>query len=278
MKKKFLTAALLTFAALTLVVVTVFVTLAFLADSSAVSNTFTVGNVGIDMKETKVDENGEAVEPAEKVDGNSYHLRPNCTYTKDPTIVIETTNANDKMFLFVKSNNMIRGIEAGNIVDDPNANKPTMRAQMEANGWVEFIRSEDGVEIVWVYGTRGNDGVIIPTAVSCDSRQLDENDAPKGQFKLCNEFTIGNVDNAALNLYGGTTVTFTGFAIQSSNDATANNLLVKNSWEAIKATFPVNCNIVNPQNPYYTKPADGVAQYGPYDPVPNVDEPVQVTQ
>ena len=55
MKKKLITAALLTVAAITLVVATVFTTLAFLADSSAVSNTFTVGNVGIDMKESPVD-------------------------------------------------------------------------------------------------------------------------------------------------------------------------------------------------------------------------------
>ena len=58
MKKKLLTAMILTLAAVALVVATVFTTIAYLTASSAVSNTFTVGNVAITMFETKVDENG----------------------------------------------------------------------------------------------------------------------------------------------------------------------------------------------------------------------------
>ncbi|MBO5911887.1 MAG: hypothetical protein J6Q76_00250 [Clostridia bacterium] len=256
MKKKFLTAAILTVAAITLVVATVFTTLAFLADSSAVSNTFTVGNVGIDMKESAVDENGEIIEGAAKVDGNSYHLKPNGTYKKDPTIYIETTNENDTMFLYVKSNNMIRNVEAGNVTDKEGnpvpTDKKTMRQQLEANGWVEFIQSGDGVEIIWVYGTRDDNGVITPTPVNCNDTQKrgDGTTGPKGEFRLCEEFTIGNVDNAALNLYGGTTVTFTGFAIQTSTGDPAGNNLVKSSWDNIKETFPVNCSINDPKNPY----------------------------
>ena len=256
MKKKFLTAAILTVAAITLVVATVFTTLAFLADSSAVSNTFTVGNVGIDMKESAVDENGAVISGAAKVDGNSYHLKPNGTYAKDPTIYIETTNENDTMFLYVKSNNMIRNVEAGNIKDKEGkpipTTKKTMRQQMEANGWVEFIQSGDGVEIIWVYGTRDDNGVITPTPVNCNDTQVrgDGTTGPKGQFRLCEEFTIGNVDNAALNLYGGTTVTFTGFAIQTSAVEPTGNALVKSSWDNIKETFPVNCSINDPKNPY----------------------------
>lgn len=273
MKKKLITAALLTVAAITLVVATVFTTLAFLADSSAVSNTFTVGNVGIDMKESPVDENGVIIKDAAKVDGNSYHLKPNGTYAKDPTIYIETTNANDSMFLYVKSNNMIRNVEAGNVKDKDGkpipTTKKTMRQQMEANGWVEFIQSGDGVEIIWVYGTRADNGVITPTPVNCESVQnvvnaegkLVSSGRTKGQFRLCEEFTIGNVDNAALNLYGGTTVTFTGFAIQTSTVDPAENNLVKSSWDNIKETFPVNCSINDPKNPYDSTK-------GPYEPAP----------
>ena len=266
MKKKLLTAALLTFAALTLVVATVFVTLAFLADFSAVSNTFTVGSVGIDMKETKVDADGVAVTPAEKVDGNSYHLVPNKTYLKDPTIIIDKTDAKDEMYLFVKSSNQIRSVEAGNIEDDPNADKLTMREQMEANGWVEFIQSEDRVDIVWVYGTRDDNGVITPTAVNCDSQQFAG--SALGEFKLCNEFTVGNVDSTKLGFYGGLTVTFTGFAIQTSNVEAAENQLAKASWQSIKDTFPVNCSIVNPVNPYDNTKKDDEA----YAPVPKASQ------
>ena len=281
MKKKFLTATLLTFAALTLVVVTVFVTLAFLADFSAVSNTFTVGSVGIDMKATKVDINGAIIEGEEnvKVDGNSYHLVPNETYKKDPTIYIDKTDTKDHMYLFVKSSNQIRGVEAGNI---PGANgelptdaKKTMREQMEANGWVEFIRSGDGVEIVWVYGTRNIEtGIIEPTKVNCDSEQLGVDgtkvqNVNKGEFRLCEEFTIGNVDSTKLGLYGGLTVTFTGFAIQTSEVEATENKLVKASWDSIKDTFPVDCSIVNPVNPYKS-------ELDAYAPAPGVVEPTHV--
>ncbi len=269
MKKKLFKAFMLSAAAVALVVATVFATLAFLADSSAVSNTFTVGNVGIDMKETAVDENGKPIEGAAKVDGNSYHLRPENTYTKDPTITIETTNANDEMFLFVKTNNMIRGVEAGNLTGADASTPKTMRQQMEANGWVEFIQSGDKVEIVWVYGTRAANGVITPTAVNCNSEQKDVNGndvagVDAGEFRLCENFTIGNVDGAQLNLYGGTTVTFTGFAIQTSHvDDDSDNTLVKAAWKNIKDTFPVNCNIIDPVNPY-----NGVKGDGAYAPVP----------
>lgn len=287
MKKKFLTAALLTFAALTLVVVTVFVTLAFLADFSAVSNTFTVGSVGIDMKETKVDINGDIIEGEEnvKVDGNSYHLVPNETYKKDPTIYIDKTDTKDYMYLFVKSSNQIRGVEAGNI---PGANgelptdaKKTMREQMEDNGWVEFIRSGDGVEIVWVYGKRDvPTGVITPTPVNCDDVQkikgqdgaLVDSGRAAGEFKLCDNFTIGNVDSTKLGLYGGLTVTFTGFAIQTSEVDATENKLVKASWQSIKDTFPVNCSIIKPVNPY----DDSLKDENAYIPVKNVEKPTQV--
>ena len=268
MKKKLLTAVVLTLCAVSLVVGSVFATIAFLADFSAVSNTFTVGSVGIDMKETKVDENGIAIEGAAKVDGNSYHLVPNKTYKKDPTIYIDKTEAKDMMYLFVKSSNQIRAVEEGN-VSDAEGNlvaqtpKKTMRQQMEANGWVEFIQSEDGVEIIWVYGTRNpQTGVITPTAVNCDSKQFDTENCPKGEFRLCEEFTVGNVDSNKLGFYGGLTVTFTGFAIQTSQVPEAGNELVLTSWESIKHTFPVNCAIANPVNPYNGSKTEPYAPVG----------------
>ena len=273
MKKKFLTATLLTFAALTLVVVTFFVTIAYLTASSAVSNVFTVGNVGITMFESKVDSyTGLPLDPVIEVDTNSYHLVPGQNYTKDPTIRI--TSKEDSMYLFVKSSNQIRKIEAGNQVDATEGEKATsMRAQMEANGWVEYVRSGDGIEIVWVYGSRDvPTGVIIPTPVNCDSKQLDSETATAGEFKLCDEFTIGNVDSTKLGLYGGLTVTFTGFAIQTSEVEATENKLVKASWDSIKDTFPVNCSIINPVNPYDENKKNDDA----YVPVAGVEGPTQV--
>lgn len=257
MKKKLITAAVLTVAAITLVVATVFTTLAFLADSAAVSNVFTVGNVAITMFETKVGTDGEAIEPKEEVDTNSYHLVPGNTYVKDPTIRITSTSAQDTMFLFVKSSNQIRGIEAGNFKDkdgnlDPSA-PDTMRKQMEANGWVEYVMSKDGIDIVWVYGTRDDAGVITPLPVSKTSLQ-DNGTGNLGEFRLCQEFTIA--EKADVSLYSAAKVTFTAFAIQKDgvNDT-------YKAWDTIKETFPYEGGIIDPVNPYDSTK-------GPYDAVP----------
>ncbi|MBE6762071.1 MAG: hypothetical protein E7551_07260 [Ruminococcaceae bacterium] len=269
MKKKFLTAALLTFAALTLVVVTVFVTVAYLTASSAVSNVFTVGDVSITMYETKVDANGTAVTPYTEVDTNSYHLVPDKTYLKDPTIRITSKLAEDEMYLFVKSSNQIRKIEAGNQADATNDEKATsMRAQMEANGWVEYVRSGDGIEIVWVYGTRDTaTGVITPTAVGPDDKQIlkNGNEGPKqaGDFVLCNEFTVAH--DANVSLYAAAKVNFTAFAIQTTGVET-----IQKAWEAIKTTFPYEGGIINPVNPYNNSSTN------PYDAVAGVENPLPV--
>ena len=258
MKKKLITAAVLTVAAITLVVATVFTTLAFLADSAAVSNVFTVGNIAITMFETKVDNNGVPTTPREEVDTNSYHLVPSNTYTKDPTIRI-TSSTQDTMFLFVKSSNQIRGIEAGNVKDKEGnpipTTKKTMRQQMEANGWVEYVMSKDGIDIVWVYGTRDDAGVITPTPVSKNSTQVGTTGTGvPGEFRLCQEFTIAS--GADVSLYSAAKVSFTAFAIQKDgvNDT-------HKAWETIKETFPYEGGIIDPVNPYdITK--------GPYEAVP----------
>ena len=263
MKKKLLTAAALMLAAVVLVVSTVVVTVAYLTASSSVSNVFTVGNVEIEMFETKVDPDGKAVTPKQEVDANTYHLTPASEYKKDPTIRILSNLKNDQMYLFVKSHNQIRTIEEGNFEKDSSvATAPTMREQMEENGWVEYIISGDGVDIVWVYGTRGTDGVITPRAVDPTAQQVKKGqtqpaaDAKVGEFKLCENFKIHK--DADVRPYGVATVTFSAFAIQSSGINS-----VQEGWEGIKGAFPFDCSIVNPVNPYDRYNAD------PYKPIPD---------
>ena len=293
MKKKLLTAALLTFCAIALVVSSVLTTIALLTSSSGVSNVFTVGDVKISMYETKVNSKGQPINAngeviAEKggapikVDTNSYHLIPGETYTKDPTIYINSGELDD-MYLFVKSTNMIRSAEAGNYNDrkrDSNGNKTdsthtplSMREQMLEYGWVEFVRSGDGVEIVWVYGTRDANGVITPTPVNSTTIQkkngVDRDVA--GEFRLCDNFTV--YEHAQVSLYGAASVTFTGFAIQKTGftgDSLQGQDLTKAAWDAIKASFPYNTGIVAPVNPYSGKSGDVDA----YVAVAGVDAPL----
>jgi hypothetical protein len=291
MKKKLLTAAVLTLCAVTLVVGSVLTTIALLTSSSGVSNVFTVGNISIDMKESKVNSDGKKVNAsgeelngsngdAVKVDTNSYHLLPGKTYIKDPTITV--TSESDKMYLFVKSANLIRSAEAGNFTDrvrnaDGSATAPehtplSMREQMEKYGWVEYVRSGDGTEIVWVYGTRDiTTGKITPEVVTKATKQringVESNTAPAGELRLCDDFTIH--DNVDVSVYGAAHVTFTAFAIQTTGfdgaDTADSHALTKAAWEAVKNSFPYQCGIVNPVNPYDTNLENDAA----YTEVPN---------
>lgn len=256
-KKKLLTAIVLTLSAVALIVVSVLGTIAYMTASSAVSNTFTVGNVAIDMWETKVDKNGSPITPEEKVKTNSYHLVPGNKYTKNPTIeILSGLDGGDSMFLYVKSHNGIRNIEAGN-QSGATAESLSVRQQMEQNGWVQLLTSGDGKEIVWVYGTRADDGKITPVPVDAKYQQtrFDGNVGPAGQIQLCQYFQIDE-KFTDLSVHNSSMVDFVAFAIQASgiNDAPT-------GWEAIKSAHENATVIVNPVNPY-----DPAA--GKYDPVP----------
>ena len=268
MKKKLFKATLLVLCAVALVVGSVLATIAYLTASSGVSNVFTVGNVSITMYESKVDADGQIITGtgAEKVIANSYHLVPNKTYHKDPTIKITSTLEQDDMYLFVKSVNPIRYAEANNFSDHTADTPLTMREQMHAYGWVEYIRSGDGTEIIWVYGTRQADGTIVPEKVDPTTKQkrLDAQGTPinamditAGEFKLCDTFTIHKDANTAQ--YDGVTVNFTAFAIQTSGLDT-----VQKAWNGVKESYPFQCGITAPQNPY----SNDTTTYGPYDAVP----------
>ena len=108
MKKAKKIVALLLCAAL-LVGASVAGTVAYLTDKEDVVNTFTVGNIDIKLDEQDVDGTGRTE------DGNAYHLLPNQTYTKDPTVwvkegseeayirMIVTVSNYDKMLLAFQS-------------------------------------------------------------------------------------------------------------------------------------------------------------------------------
>ena len=81
-------ALLLTLCAVLLVAASVMGTMAYLTSTDEVNNTFTVGNVKITLDEAKVNTDGTAVTPAERVKANEYKLMPGHTYTKDPTVTV----------------------------------------------------------------------------------------------------------------------------------------------------------------------------------------------
>ena len=79
--------------AFALVAVSIFGTMAYLTDTDAVTNTFTVGHVDIKLDEADVDKNGVIEtgadnKPLPRVEANEYHLLPGHTYVKDPTVTV----------------------------------------------------------------------------------------------------------------------------------------------------------------------------------------------
>lgn len=106
MKAKTKTKALLmSLCAVVLVVASVLGTMAYLTDTKSVNNTFTVGNVSIDLDEALVNADGTVVEGADRVKTNDYKLLPGHEYTKDPTVTVKSGSVDSYVRMKVTFNN-----------------------------------------------------------------------------------------------------------------------------------------------------------------------------
>ena len=152
-------------------------TVAYLTSQDSVTNTFTVGKVAITLDEAKVDANGAALTPEERVKANSYKLIPGHAYTKDPIIHVDANS--EKCWLFVKVENGISEIE-----DSAN----TIAAQLAANGWSAVTGADD----VYAYEQSVAGGTDVPVF---------------GSFKIAG--------NAAVADYANAKVVVTAYAVQA---------------------------------------------------------------
>ena len=87
--------------ALLLVSLSVGMTIAYLTDTEAVKNTFTVGDVEITLDEANVDEYGEKIDET-RVQENEYKLIPGHEYIKDPTVHVTKGSENSYIRMIVK--------------------------------------------------------------------------------------------------------------------------------------------------------------------------------
>lgn len=170
--------------AVILVMATVCATVAYLQSTSAVTNTFTAGQVTITIDEAKVDEYGVAEAGAERVVANTYKLIPGHSYTKDPTIHVDENS--EKCWLFVKVENEITAIEA--------AGDTSIAAQMAEGGWTPVAGETD----VYAY-------------VSVVSAGED--------IKVFDSFEI--VEDAAVDGYTEAQIKVTGYAVQADGFTSA---------------------------------------------------------
>ncbi len=102
-------ALLLSMCAVLLVAVSIFGTLAYLTGKDTVTNTFTVGSVGLELDEAEVNpdgtyKNGHNI----RVKANKYHLLPGHTYYKDPTVTVDAKSEDTYVRMMVQ----VEGIDS----------------------------------------------------------------------------------------------------------------------------------------------------------------------
>ena len=245
MKSKLMKTLTLALAAVALVVVSVLGTMAYLTSSAAVANSFTIGNVGIQMYESYVDQNGVKTdanptgEGARKTcAGNEYKLMPASSYVKDPTVYVN--KGSSPSFLFIKVRNDIRSIEDSySYTKNGETKSGTMRDQLLDNGFVQH-HINDNV-IVYVYG-KLVDGVIEPTYVG--NEEKDE------VIDLFYGFKVK--EGADTAKFGGARVSLVAYAIQANGfegnaDAAWNQIVREYPYESgLTGTTPTTEAVTEP--------------------------------
>ena len=247
MKKKLITALVLTASAILLVCASVLGTMAFLMSSFVVTNTFTVGEVGIEMYESKTNDSGQYVDADGNVagtsylvngkktaDANTYKLVPNKTYIKDPTIYVKAGSV--ESYLFVKVKNDIASIECNNVEHTEHL---TIAHQLQNNGWQLIKENNETNEKLYLYVGESNatdkipgtDGAALPSAIV--PKLAGGNNAE--QYDLFSNFTVSNDCGDVLPKYGAAKIILTAFAIQADDFNEENNGLApyQNAWNTI---------------------------------------------
>ena len=223
-KKKLIIALVAVVGVIAIAVSSVFATVAYLTFSSAVSNTFTIGNIGITMDEGKVNSDGQHEDGGvTRVDGNSYHLIPGKSYDKDPVIHVHADSEDSYIFVVVR--NDIKDIAADT------AECPTIHDQMLKNGWALYGQVSTGPVYVYVgedCSGLADDGKYNASIYPVQA--VHENT----DYPIFSKFYLDKNCEDKLHLYGGAKVTVTAYAIQ--DDGFNGN--ADQAWAAIVAAFP----------------------------------------
>lgn len=190
-------ALMLILCAALLVSATVMGTLAYLtAESDVVTNTFTVGNIRILLKEDKLNDNG-SLDTNTPVNANEYKFVPGDTLNKRPYVTVEANSEACYLFITVtENNNTISGLNG----------KVIAWSVDEASGWTKL---QDGVWYRTVDAENAADGATY------DILQNDKVTVNTGVTKDMVTTINANATKP--------TLTFDAYAIQSANLSDANS-------------------------------------------------------
>lgn len=173
-----------------------------------VVNTFTIGQLNIELDEAPVDANGKETS-GERVKANTYTLLPGGDYDKDPTVTVKGSSA--ACWLFVTVDNQIAAIEDATTTAD----------QMTAQGW-KVLKDASGADVklgnatVWYY-----DGGVASSAED-------------QEFVLFENFHIKTGETKeTMATYQGKSITVKAYAIQKDTSiADAYAAWVAAGWTA----------------------------------------------
>lgn len=163
--------------------------IAWLTDTTdTVTNTFTVGNVKLDLYEH---------DAANEVKQLSFKMIPGTTATKDPTV--EVQKGSEECYVFV------RVTETNN---DLSNNRGKLVIYEIANGWTAL----PGVDGVYYYNT-----TVTPTATADVTLQVLKNDT----ITFSGAITQADMDAITEGTATAPTLTFTAYAVQAAGSSNA---------------------------------------------------------
>lgn len=250
-KKKILVALAAFVCVIAVAAISVLSTIAYFTSSAVVTNTFTIGSVGITMNESKVTKEGVRVEGAARVEGNSYHLVPGHTYVKDPIITVKASSEQSYLFVLVRNDLVDIAIDP----DEETTGDETIAEQMYMNGWRVYTKASTGTVYVYCGETATVNVVQYPTIdvedIEKSVTELGATPAGVGgseittdtQVKLFENFTIDPTANIT-DAYNAATIVIRAFAVQTKGFeddpvGTENRKLAYDkAWEALLNAYP----------------------------------------
>ena len=182
-------------------------TIAYLTSTDEVVNTFTVGNVQIELDEAKVDAYGEPVgSPAPRVKDNTYKLIPGHTYTKDPTVTV--LEGSEESYI-----KMTVTVTKSDVLDDifgtDGADLTSIFKGYDSANWIAKGNTEDTTADTRTYEFWYKEAVAAPDGdVALDA--------------LFDSITVpGTITKEQLATIEGMTITVNAYAIQADGFADA---------------------------------------------------------
>ena len=183
-----------------------FGTMAYLTDTEAVTNTFTVGQVHISLDEADVDDTDKDGNTTERDKTNEYHLIPGQTYIKDPIVHVRADS--ESSWVFVKVENGISDIEAA--TEATATGYKSIADQISVNDWTPL----DGVTNVfykkWEKPTAAVDDDYYDLAVFQNFKVDGEKtvNVEEGKTAPAGKYDIAD--------YGNAQIVVTAYAIQAA--------------------------------------------------------------